>query len=288
MTEPRAGGGRAAHDRRVSGRRRGVGRPARRRADARAARTHQRPFRFAGVGGRAMAVRRARQPVSDRRAFDHRLQRDPAAAARDPAPHPRHRRRRRRAPPDVLVIIDSPDFTHRVAKRVRAADAGDPDRRLCLALGLGVAAGPRARDAQLRRSRAGAAAVRAGGPSQAGRAALQLCRPSADRGSRRRCARTRRRRAAGAPTPPVLLVLPGSRSGEIQPPDRHVSAEAVGAAAAQVGPIELVRADHRRICRAGDGRRPRLAGQRRGSWSASGRSGRRSASRVRRWPSPAR
>ena len=30
------------------------------------------------------------------------------------------------ASPDILVIIDSPDFTHRVAKRVRAADAKIP------------------------------------------------------------------------------------------------------------------------------------------------------------------
>ena len=30
------------------------------------------------------------------------------------------------ASPDILVIIDSPDFTHRVAKRVRAGDAKIP------------------------------------------------------------------------------------------------------------------------------------------------------------------
>src|ERR1700752_4161781 len=30
------------------------------------------------------------------------------------------------AKPDVLVIIDSPDFTHRVARRVRAADSSIP------------------------------------------------------------------------------------------------------------------------------------------------------------------
>ena len=64
------------------------------------------------------------------------------------------------AAPDILVIIDSPDFNHRVAKRVRAG-AANSDRRLCLADGLGVAAGQGARDAALYRSRAGAAAVRA-------------------------------------------------------------------------------------------------------------------------------
>jgi len=30
------------------------------------------------------------------------------------------------ASPDILVIIDSPDFTHRVARRVRARDASIP------------------------------------------------------------------------------------------------------------------------------------------------------------------
>ena len=50
------------------------------------------------------------------------------------------------ASPDVLVIIDSPDFTHRVARRVRAQRSRDPDRQLRLALGLGLAARPGARD----------------------------------------------------------------------------------------------------------------------------------------------
>ena len=85
------------------------------------------------------------------------------------------------AAPDILVIIDSPDFTHRVAKRVRAKDPADSDRRLCVALGLGVAARAGARDAEICRSCAGAAAVRARGLSQAARAALQLCRPPPDR-----------------------------------------------------------------------------------------------------------
>ena len=65
------------------------------------------------------------------------------------------------AEPDILVIIDSPDFTHRVAKRVRASAPLNSDRRLRIADGLGVAAGPGARDAALYRSCAGAVAVRA-------------------------------------------------------------------------------------------------------------------------------
>ena len=99
------------------------------------------------------------------------------------------------ASPDVLVIIDSPDFTHRVARRVRAQRPRDTDHRLRLALGLGLAARPGARDVRLCRSRAGAAAVRARGISQAARPALQLCRPSPDRAARELAARGRRAEA---------------------------------------------------------------------------------------------
>ena len=53
------------------------------------------------------------------------------------------------ARPDALVIIDSPDFTHRVARRVRAAAPVDPDHRLRVADGLGMAA--RAGRAAMRR-----------------------------------------------------------------------------------------------------------------------------------------
>ena len=49
------------------------------------------------------------------------------------------------AEPDGLVIIDSPDFTHRVARRVRAGPAGPAGRRLCQPERLGLAAGPGAR-----------------------------------------------------------------------------------------------------------------------------------------------
>ena len=59
------------------------------------------------------------------------------------------------ARPDVLVIVDSPDFTHRVARKVR-------------------------RLARLRRSSARYLAIRAGGPSAARRSALRLCWASAD------------------------------------------------------------------------------------------------------------
>ena len=51
------------------------------------------------------------------------------------------------ARPDVLVIIDSPELTHRIARRVRKATPSIPDRQLRLAVGLGMAARPRARHA---------------------------------------------------------------------------------------------------------------------------------------------
>ena len=82
----------------------------------------------------------------------------------------------------------------RRAARARAR-AGNPDRRLCLPVGLGLAAGPRARHARLCRSCAGAVAVRAEGMQRARRAALHLCRPSAGRADRRACGRMLERRA---------------------------------------------------------------------------------------------
>ena len=47
------------------------------------------------------------------------------------------------ARPDALVLIDSPDFTHRVARQVRKVLPGLKMVELCRSDGLGVAAGPR-------------------------------------------------------------------------------------------------------------------------------------------------
>ena len=74
--------------------------------------------------------------------------------------------------PDVLVIVDSPDFTHRVAKRVRAQESVHPDHRLCSPLGVGVASRPGIGDAALCRSGARLATIRTRGVPQAGRAAM--------------------------------------------------------------------------------------------------------------------
>ena len=84
--------------------------------------------RFEGVGGRAMAREGLASLFPIERIVDHGLYR------RRPRNLPMILRRirddrrcgDRRHDPDVLVIIDSPDFTHRVAKRVRARDASIP------------------------------------------------------------------------------------------------------------------------------------------------------------------
>ena len=232
--------------------------------------------------------RRARQPVSDRRARDHGLRRDRAASAAI------LRRIRETADaaiaaqPDVLVIIDSPDFTHRVARRVRAAAPSIP---IVDYVSPSVWAWRPGRARAMRalcRSCAGAAAVRAGGARAARRAAVHLCRPSAGRADRRAAAGRRTRRARREADPPVLLVLPGSRRGEIR---RH-------AAMSSARPSTLARGSERGAGRgraadgAASGRRGRggdggMAACGRASSSSRRRSGRRSAPRARRWRNPA-
>ena len=157
------------------------------------------------------------QPVSDQRSCHHGLQCGAAKTAADLPPHPRNVSAAViAAQPDVLVIIDSPDFTHRVARRRARRRAVDSDRQLRLAFGLGLASRPRAQDARAmsimcwrccRSSRRRIA--RLGGPpcSYVGHplaeTASQL-RPNDGEAARRLA------------DPPVLLVLPGSRSGEIR------------------------------------------------------------------------
>ncbi len=85
------------------------------------------------------------------------------------------------AKPDALVIIDSPDFTHRVAQARAGEAAGNSDRRLCCPSVWAWRPWPRARDARLRRSCAGAAAVRAEGHGRA--CAVRLAPMSAIRWS---------------------------------------------------------------------------------------------------------
>jgi hypothetical protein len=141
------------------------------------------PLRFTGVGGREMAAAGLTSllPVEDfsiigftaiprrlPRILSHMYKTVRTVLARKP---------------HALVIIDSPGYTSgcTLGPSLRSLD---PDRRLRLALGVGLAVGPRQIDARLYRPRAGAAAVRARRAPGARRAALQLCRPSADRGGR--------------------------------------------------------------------------------------------------------
>ncbi|MFY9625764.1 MAG: lipid-A-disaccharide synthase [Rhodoplanes sp.] len=142
------------------------------------------------------------------------------------------------AQPDVLVIIDSPEFTHRVARRVRAASPAIP---IIDYVSPSVWAW---RPSRARAMRAyvdhvlallpfePAAHAKLGGPpcdfvGHPLASEVERLRPSA---------RDAERRAA---TPPLVLVLPGSRTGEIK---RHLSVfgEATALLAQRCGPIEAV------------------------------------------------
>jgi len=119
------------------------------------------------------------------------------------------------AAPDVLVIIDSPDFTHRVARRVRARDARIPivdyvspsvwawrpgrARAMLSYVDHVLALLPFEPEAYRRLH--GPPCSYVGHPLTEQLASL---RPSADETARRSAA------------PPVLLVLPGSRRSEIR------------------------------------------------------------------------
>ena len=142
------------------------------------------------------------------------------------------------AQPDALVIIDSPDFTHRVARRVR---------RLAATIPILDYVSPSVWAWRPGRARAmrgyvdcvlailpfePAAHVRLGGPPciYVGHPLIERVaelRPDADEAQRRRA------------EPPLVLVLPGSRSSEIR---RLIGifGEAIARIAARVGPIEVV------------------------------------------------
>ncbi len=119
--------------------------------------------------------------------------------------------------PDLLVIIDSPDFTHRGRKAGAQGAAGPACRQLRLPERLGVEAGTGDEDARLCRSRARRASLRAGSDAGAWRPANHLCRPSPGRGCR--CAGGSRCAEGAGPAAgrraPTCLLLPGSRGSEI-------------------------------------------------------------------------
>jgi lipid-A-disaccharide synthase len=140
--------------------------------------------------------------------------------------------------PDVLVIIDSPDFTHRVAKRVRAAApsipivdyvspsvwAWRPWRARSMRRYVDHVMALLPFEPAAHRELGGPACTYVGHPLAE---QIEHLRPNAEEAQRR------------LSDPPVLLVLPGSRGSEI----RRLSAD-FGAAIArvreQVGAIELV------------------------------------------------
>lgn len=119
------------------------------------------------------------------------------------------------ARPDVLVIIDSPDFTHRVARRVRAADptipivdyvsptvwAWRPGRARAMARYVDHVLALLPFEPQEHLALGGPPCTYVGHPLIE---QLSSLRPDAEEAARR------------AASPPVLLLLPGSRRGEIR------------------------------------------------------------------------
>jgi lipid-A-disaccharide synthase len=142
------------------------------------------------------------------------------------------------AKPDSLVIIDSPDFTHRVARRVRAAAPHIP---IVDYVSPTVWVWRPGRAAAMRRYVDHVLALlpfepdvhrRLGGPpctfvGHPLAEAVTTLRPSPQDATRR------------AAEPPLLMVLPGSRGGEIR---RHLAVfgAAVGLAAERIGAAEVV------------------------------------------------
>ncbi len=140
--------------------------------------------------------------------------------------------------PDALVIIDSPDFTHRVARRVRSNAPAIP---IVDYVSPSVWAWRSGRARAMRRyvdhvlailPFEPAAHARLGGPpcTYVGHPLIErlmVLRPNADEALRRRA------------NPPVVLVLPGSRASEI----RRLLAifgEALSLTASRAGAMELV------------------------------------------------
>ena len=142
------------------------------------------------------------------------------------------------AKPDVLVIIDSPEFTHRVARRVRAQAPAIPIvDYVCPSVWAWRPGRARAMRAYVDHVLAllpfePEAMRRLGGPSTefVGHPLAEevaRLRPNADEANRRLA------------EPPLLLVLPGSRSGEVRRM-AGVFGEAVARLRAQCGPLEIV------------------------------------------------
>jgi lipid-A-disaccharide synthase len=143
-----------------------------------------------------------------------------------------------RAAPDILVIIDSPDFTHRVARRVRARDPSIPivdyvspsvwawrsGRARAMRVYVDHVLALLPFEPEAYRMLRGPPCSYVGHPLTE---QIGLLRPGFEEQQRRN------------QPPPVLLVLPGSRRSEI----RHhlaVFGEALGVLQAERAPFELI------------------------------------------------
>jgi lipid-A-disaccharide synthase len=197
-----------------------------------------RPVTFAGVGGHAMADQGLHSlfPIGDLAivGIDAVLKKLPMIL--------RHIRETAAAVlanrPDVLVIIDSPDFTHRVARKVRAASAQLP---IINYVSPSVWAWRPRRARAMRRyvdhvlallPFEPAAHMQLGGP-----ACSYVGHPLSEIVTKLRPGTEEQRRRDSSP--PVLLVLPGSRSGEVT---RLLGpfGDAVHLVAERVGPVDVV------------------------------------------------
>jgi lipid-A-disaccharide synthase len=142
------------------------------------------------------------------------------------------------ARPDVLVIIDSPDFTHRVARRVRARAPAIPIvDYVCPTVWAWRPGRARAMRPYVDQVLAlfpfePAEMERLGGPPTTfvghplGEQ-VALLRPNAEEAQRRMS------------DPPVLLVLPGSRTGEVRRM-AHIFGEAVARVGDRIGALDVV------------------------------------------------
>jgi lipid-A-disaccharide synthase len=196
------------------------------------------PVTFSGVGGGAMAERGLHSlfPL-DELAYN--------GFSAIPAQLPRILRRIREAAdaviaarPDSLVIIDSPDFTHRVARRVRAVAphipivdyvsptvwAWRPGRAAAMRHYVDHVLALLPFEPEALRRLGGPPCTFVGHPLAE---AVATLRPTPEEAARR------------AAAPPLLLVLPGSRGGEI---GRHLATfgAAVGLAKERLGGAEIV------------------------------------------------
>jgi len=142
------------------------------------------------------------------------------------------------AAPDVLVIIDSPEFTHRVARRVRARNPRIPIvDYVCPSVWAWRPGRARAMRAYVDHVLALLPFEPASLQRLSGPACTYVGHPLSERAARLRPNADEARRRLS--DPPLLLVLPGSRGGEI----RRMAAvfgEAAALVADRTGALEVV------------------------------------------------